>query len=149
MKSLMAAIAAILLLAALAIPAEARSHKRHHHHLAALSQSNAPIYDSSDPRPGRWCMWWLRRELGISKSQFRPYEYNLARAGRYLGSPASGPAVGVIVVWAHHVGIITGRSNSGWIIKSGNDDHAVRERERPLHGVIAYRWPAGRMASSS
>jgi len=101
----------------------------------------------SDPRPGAWCMWWLRRHLGIPKSAFRPYEYNLARAGRYIGSSANGPAPGVIVVWWHHVGVITGGSPGHWIVLSGNDGHAVRERERSLNGVIAYRWPNDRIAS--
>jgi hypothetical protein len=46
-------------------------------------------------------------------------------------------------VWRHHVGKITGRTDSGWLVKSGNDGRAVRERERSLRGVIAYRWPNG------
>jgi len=97
----------------------------------------------ADPRPGRWCMWWLRRHLGIPRSAFRPYEWNLARAGRYLGTPAHGPAIGAIVVWRHHVGIITGKSAGRWVIKSGNDSGRVRERPRSLHGAIAFRWPPG------
>lgn len=103
--------------------------------------------NSVDPRPGRWCMWWLRRHLGIPKSAFRPYEYNLARAGRYLGTDAGGPGIGVIVVWWHHIGIITGRTESGWIVKSGNDGGAVRERERSLKGAIAFRYYYGATAS--
>lgn len=103
--------------------------------------------DNSDPRPGRWCMWWLRRHLGIAKSAFPKWGENIARNGKYIGSPASGPAPGVIVVWNHHVGIITGGSPGHWVVLSGNDGHAVRERERPLHGVIAFRWPHGGMAS--
>jgi hypothetical protein len=42
-------------------------------------------------------------------------------------------------VWRHHVGIITGREGSGWIIKSGNDGHTVRERVRSISGAIAFR----------
>lgn len=104
-------------------------------------------YSSTDPRPGKWCAWWLRRELGIARSAFRPYEYNLARAFRYIGSPASGPAVGAIVVWRSHVGIITGRTESGWQVKSGNDGGRVRERVRSLKGAIAFRWPHQQWAS--
>lgn len=110
-------------------------------------RTHSPRHVAGDPRPARWCMWWLRHELRIPKSAFRPYEYNLARAGRYIGAPASGPAVGTIVVWPHHVGIITARAASGWIVKSGNDGGAVRERERSLRGAIAFRWPHGRFAS--
>lgn len=102
--------------------------------------------NGNDPRPGRWCMWWLRRHLGIAKSAFPKWGWNIARNGKYIGSPASGPAPGVIVVWNHHVGIITGGSPDHWVVLSGNDDHAVRERERSLHGVIAYRWPHGQIA---
>lgn len=97
--------------------------------------------EGNDPRPGAWCMWWLRRHLGIAKSAFPNGGYNIARNGRYIGSPASGPAVGVMVVWNHHVGVITGGSPGHWVVLSGNDGHAVRERERPLNRVIAYRWP--------
>ena len=61
-------------------------------------------------------MWWLRRHLGIPKSTFPKYEYNLAAAGRYIGIAATGPAIGVIVVWRHHVGIISGQSAAGWIV---------------------------------
>lgn len=102
----------------------------------------------ADPRPHRWCAWWLRRKFNIPRSAFRPGEYNLARAFRYIGSPARGPAVGTIVVWRHHVGTITGRAPDGrWIVLSGNDGNAVRERPRSLRGAIAYRWPTGSLAS--
>lgn len=93
---------------------------------------------ASDPRPSRWCGWWMRHHLGVSDKAG-----NLARWWAGYGSKAHGPSVGVIVVWRHHVGIITGRSDSGWVVKSGNDGHRVRERERSLRGVIAYRWPNG------
>ena len=36
-------------------------------------------------------------------------EHNLARAWAHCGVNASGPTVGVIVVWRHHVGKIVGR----------------------------------------
>ncbi len=115
-------------------------HHRRGHHRAARAERRSFASGGNDPRPHAWCMWWLRRELGIPKSAFRPDEYNLARAGRYIGEPAHGPAVGAIVVWRHHIGIITGRSGRGWIVKSGNDGHAVRERPRSLAGAIAFRW---------
>ncbi|MGH6788229.1 MAG: hypothetical protein ACRECC_00935 [Pseudolabrys sp.] len=96
--------------------------------------ANASVPIGGDPRPHSWCGWWLRHYLGVADRSF-----NLARNWTRYGSPAGGPSVGTIVVWRSHVGIITGSSGSGWIIKSGNDDHAVRERERSLRGVIAYR----------
>ena len=54
--------------------------------------------------------------------------------------------VGVIVVWAHHVGLITGRTDGQWIVKSDNDGHAVRERPRSVAGAIAFRNPTQRFA---
>lgn len=137
MQRAFCAVVAICVFALMVTTAEARP--RHHR----IHKDHHVANDASDPRPSRWCMWWLRRYLSIPKSAFPNYSYNLARAGRYIGSAASGPGVGVVVVWNHHIGIITGRTSSGWIVKSGNDGHAVRERERSLRGVIAYRWPSG------
>ena len=91
-----------------------------------------------DPRPRAWCGWWLRQHLGVGNRSG-----NLARWWAGYGGNAHGPAVGAIVVWPHHVGIITGHTDAGWVVKSGNDGHAVRERERSLRGVIAFRWPNG------
>ena len=42
-----------------------------------------------------------------------------------------------VVVWPHHVGMITGRTASGqWIVKSGNDGGRVRERPRSVKGAV-------------
>lgn len=103
-------------------------------------------YDVSDPRPDKWCMWWLRRHLGIPKSAFPKWGYNIAANGRFIGSHASGPGIGVIVVWRHHVGVITGRRDHGWVVKSGNDGGAVRERVRDVSRAIAFRHPHSRVA---
>jgi hypothetical protein len=119
-------------IAALVLVSVSPAHARHHRY--------STVSSPSDPRPHAWCGWWLRHELGVADRS-----YNLARNWTRFGSRASSAAVGVVVVWYHHVGIITGRTQTGWIIKSGNDGHAVRERERSLRGVIAYRWPS-RMA---
>ena len=65
--------------------------------------------------------------------------FNLARNWVHWGHAASA-GIDVIVVWAHHVGLITGRAPDGtWIVKSGNDGHAVRERARSIGGAIAFR----------
>lgn len=81
------------------------------------------------PRPGRWCGWWMRTQLGGGP------EFNLARNWRKWGRPA-GPQVGAVVVWNSHVGMITGRTASGqWIVKSGNDGGRVRERARSVAGA--------------
>jgi hypothetical protein len=62
-------------------------------------------------------------------------EFNLAANWRRYGSPGSA-RVGAVVVWDHHVGEITGRTSDGrWIVRSGNDGGAVRERPRSIAGA--------------
>jgi len=63
-------------------------------------------------------------------------EYNLAANWRRFGS-SSNPQIGDVVVWPHHVGIITGRAANGqWIVKSGNDGGRVRERAQSVSGAV-------------
>lgn len=168
MKTIMAALAAFLFAAALIHPAEARM-RRHAQAVtvqtfcgdrycnvrlakrepAGATRSrkkdvSAPMgwisrsAAGADPRPRAWCGWWLRQELGIADRSL-----NLARNWSRYGSNAGGPDIGVIVVWRHHVGIITAATPTGWVVKSGNDGHAIRERERSLRGAIAFRRPNG------
>ena len=87
-------------------------------------------------RPSAWCGWYARGLVGSDPGP----EYNLARNWAHWGRAAS-PGVGVMVVWPHHVGMITGRSSDGrWIVKSGNDGGGVaRERPRSIGGAIAFR----------
>lgn len=106
-------------------PAEARHKHRHHHRT---------VSDWSKPRA--WCGWWMRLHLGVANPAG-----NLARWWARYGNAAPGPAIGTIVVWNHHVGIITGGSSGRWIVKSGNDGHAVRERMRSVARAIAFRYP--------
>lgn len=87
-------------------------------------------------RPRAWCGWWLSRHLGMHDRRLW-----LARNWAGVGRHSHGPAIGAIVVWRHHVGIITGRTDRGWVVKSGNDGNAVRERVRSVAGAIAFRWP--------
>ncbi len=89
----------------------------------------------SGGRPRAWCGWYARSLVGSDPGP----AYNLARNWTHWGH-ASSPGVGVMVVWPHHVGMITGRAPDGqWIVKSGNDGRAVRERARSLAGAIAFR----------
>lgn len=94
-----------------------------------------------DPRPRAWCGWWMRHHLGVADRR-----YNRAAAWAHYGSPAHGPHVGAIVVWRHHVGILTAKTPRGWRVKSGNDGHRVRDRVRSLKGAIAFRLPPQRWA---
>jgi hypothetical protein len=82
------------------------------------------------PRPRQWCGWWMRTQLGGGP------QFNLAWNWRSYGSPASAQ-VGAVVVWRHHVGIITGQASNGkWVVKSGNDGGRVRERARSVSGAV-------------
>ncbi len=93
--------------------------------LASLSSSGGV-----GPRPRAWCGWWMRTQLGGGPA------LNLAWNWRHYGSPTT-PQVGAVVVWRHHVGIITGQASNGrWIVKSGNDGGRVRERARSVSGAI-------------
>lgn len=149
-------LAVAMALAFVTTPAFARHHhsrhhhyKHHHHRLVHHHHkhyrhrhidASVTRFAFNDPRPHAWCGWWMRHHLGVSDRSG-----NLARWWAGFGSNAGGPAVGAIVVWRHHVAIITGHSAEGWIMKSGNDGHAVRERVRSIRGAIAFRWP-NRMA---
>lgn len=87
-------------------------------------------YAAVGGRPRAWCGWWMRTQLGGGP------EYNLAANWRHYGR-ASGPQVGAVVVWPHHVGMITGRTANGqWIVKSGNDGNRVRERPMSVAGAV-------------
>jgi hypothetical protein len=90
----------------------------------------------SGGRPRAWCGWYARSLVGSDPGP----AYNLARNWAHWGHAAS-PGVGVMVVWSHHVGMITGRTPDGrWVVKSGNDGGgAVRERPRSIAGAIAFR----------
>jgi hypothetical protein len=90
----------------------------------------------SGGRPSAWCGWFARSLVGSDPGP----AYNLARNWANWGRSAS-PGVGVVVVWPHHVGMITGRTPDGqWIVKSGNDGGGVaRERPRSVAGAIAFR----------
>jgi len=92
------------------------------------------VANGNNSRPGKWCGWYMRQLYGGGP------EYNLARNWKNRGSKTHGPHVGAIVVWPHHVGVITGRASNGqWIVKSGNDGGRVRERARSVSGAIAFR----------
>jgi len=103
---------------------------RHARRYRGGGESVASYHSGVGARPGRWCGWYMRTRRGGGP------EYNLAWNWRKYGS-ASGPQVGAVVVWRHHVGEITGRASNGqWIVRSGNDGGRVRERARSVAGAI-------------
>jgi hypothetical protein len=111
----------------------ARYHRQYasRSHNAHTSRSySTRSHHAAGPRPARWCGWWMRTQKGGGP------ELNLASNWRHWGRP-SGPRVGAVVVWAHHVGMITGQASNGqWIVKSGNDGGRVRERPRSVAGAV-------------
>ena len=117
--------------------AHSARHSAHKHHKAAYARHRVRRHASRGSRAGRpaaWCGWWLGQHLGMADRNLW-----LARNWASRGSNAGGPGVGVVVVWRHHVGIITGRQGNQWVVKSGNDGHVVRERVRSVSGAIAFR----------
>ena len=116
----------------------ARSHHRYGYRAHRFAQRHGVRVARSGGRPSAWCGWWLGNHLGMNKRDLW-----LARNWASVGSNAGGPGIGVVVVWRHHVGVITGRSGSGWIVKSGNDGNRVRERVRSISGAIAFRHVGG------
>jgi hypothetical protein len=84
---------------------------------------------SLGPRPTQWCGWYMRSLKGGGP------EFNVASTWRSYGSPARAQ-VGAVVVWDHHVGLITGQSASGeWIVKSGNWSGRIYEGPRSISGA--------------
>lgn len=82
------------------------------------------------PRPRRWCGWWMRTQKGGGP------KFNVAWNWRHYGRP-TGPRIGAVVVWRHHVAMITGRTADGrWITTGGNESGRVRTRARSLKGAI-------------
>ena len=94
------------------------------------------------PRPAAWCGWQARQEVAQDPGP----KFNRALEWKRYGVNASGPCVGCIVVWKRgnhgrgHVGIITGKAEGDqWIVRSGNDDHDLRERPQSVRGAVAFR----------
>jgi hypothetical protein len=109
-------------------------HVRRKHGGLKLHHARRVAGGGTHGRPSAWCGWWLGRHLGMGDRRLW-LARNWAQVGRNIGRPQ----VGAVVVWRHHVGIITGRAGAQWIIKSGNDGRRVRERPRSIAGAIAFR----------
>lgn len=99
---------------------------------ALLSNAEARARRSHHGLP--WCGIYMSKYFG--KSDRRLW---VAREWAREGRPASGPEIGAVVVWRHHVGVITGRQGAHWIVHSGNDGGRVRTRPRSVGGAIAFR----------
>lgn len=89
------------------------------------------------PRPRKWCGWFMQHDTGVT-SRSTGRNLNRAIEWRHVGRAAS-PGIGVIVVWRGHVGRIVGGSPGKWVVRSGNDSRAVRERVRSVANAVAFR----------
>ncbi len=89
------------------------------------------------PRPRKWCGWFMQKDTGVT-SRSTGRNLNMAREWRHVGR-ATAAGIGAIVVWAGHVGRIVGGSPGKWVVRSGNDSNAVRERVRSVANAIAFR----------
>lgn len=103
--------------------------KKSYYHKKKKQKSANHYYNA---KPKKWCGWYMRQLFGGGP------EYNRARNWIKRGR-ATVASVGAIVVWPNHVGVITGRSAKGWIVKSGNDSNRVRERPRSVAKAIGFR----------
>lgn len=120
-----------------------RGHLKQERPIAARGRDLAD--GGADPRPSLWCAWWLRRKLGIPKSAFPPYGYNLARNFAYIGSPAPHGCTGCIAVFSRgrggHVGLVESWDSDGDpVILSGNVNGRVETAPHPARRLIALRW---------
>lgn len=104
----------------------------------ARSASGYPSYAASassgsygaGPRPKKWCGWWMRTQRGGGPA------LNVAWNWSKWGS-ASGPQVGAVAVWRHHVGEIVGQAGNGkWLVRSGNYGGGVKTRAMSLKGAV-------------
>lgn len=118
----------------------ANAHRLHSGYDTSHYRHHSSYRHVNDGRPRAWCGWYMRQQVPSDPGP----EYNLARQWLHFGTPAAGPISGVIVVWPHHVGKITGYDNSKhqWIVLSGNDSHQVKNRPRSLAGALGYRNPS-------
>jgi hypothetical protein len=108
-----------------------KAKRRTYNYATANYEAPRQRYAGVGPRPGRWCGWWMRTQLGGGA------HLNVAWNWSKWGRPAGGPRVGAVVVWRGHVGMITGQASNGeWIVKSGNDGGRVRERARSVSGAV-------------
>lgn len=113
----------------------ATSRKKHRPNSAYRSDRRHRAYASAGRhraggRPAKWCGWWMRTQKGGGP------QYNVAWNWRNYGRPASAQ-IGAVVVWRHHVGMITGKAANGrWIVTSGNDGGRVRSRPRTVSGAV-------------
>lgn len=127
---------------------EKSAHREHPHHAAAKHHEHvshdAPHAQRThhlavfSGRPAQWCGWFMRQVFGVADRA-----YDRALTWTHWGRQSDGPQLGAVIVWRHHVGLIEGGPDKTgrWLVRSGNDNHAVRTRYQSIKGAVAFRMP--------
>ena len=85
--------------------------------------------------PRVWCGAFMRLVMRAAGLPDLPSGDRAAAWARY--GRASAPRPGAVVVWPHHVGLITAvETNGRATVISGNDGRRVRERVRSIAGAV-------------
>lgn len=142
-RSIMAALAVFMLVAALASPAEA---KRHHHHYTIDASGNAGaeiIGGRPADCPHRYCGCGLRKYLGIDDARL-----NLAWNWATLFQREHSPRAGLAAVRRGHVMYIEASAGDGqWLIRDYNSGGGLsRLHIRDVRGYVFVN-PHARLAS--
>src|SRR5262249_60831462 len=107
---------------------------------AAFGDGAKPAYSGGrGGRPGRWCGWWARQQVGQDPGP----EYNLVSSWRKWGTQ-SGPTPGAIAIWrgARHVGKVGSVAGGQVGTSSGNSggkNGGVNTRCEPLAHFEQFR----------
>ena len=138
-RTILAVTAALCLIGSNAEARPRHHHNHHHHHAGGHHRHHGGGRHHHTGgghyagRPAAWCGWYMRSQIGSDPGP----SYNLARSWAHYGSNAGGPRIGAIVVWSHHVGKIVGPcEGSKCMVRSGNDNGAVRTRMRSVAGAV-------------
>lgn len=146
MRFLLAAISLALALAVASSPAQSRPRHRHVHHAVASWQSAGlatAMARHLGTNPTGWRRAWCGQYLGMMARQAGlspPAGYQLARNWRNAGHNAGGPAPGVVMVLAHHVGVVVAVLGGGRVlVRSGNHGRRVGDGVYATRRAIAWR----------
>lgn len=149
LKTLLKLFAAIGLILALSCGGSNahESHKHSHgitrsHHHVRYHHGHGHFHRYEDGRPSAWCGWQMRQWFPGHETDRPGLNLDMAHDWARVGA-STDAHIGAVVVWPHHVGVITGFDSHSlqWIVKSGNSGrhHTVTEHPRSLAVTIAIR----------
>jgi hypothetical protein len=148
LRSLAAAMALVLLASNVEARPQARQQRVHDDAVHAGDYGRGLIAAMArhlGANPTGWARNWCGHYLGMIAKELGlapPAGFALAANWRHFGRAAGGPAPGVVVVWNHHVGVVTQVLGGGRIVvRSGNHGRRVADGIYSTRGVIAWRDP--------